>query len=286
MRFSFPLPRILALAAAVFCCTGLKFWKAPSVQVDFDHSRFAFVDYTLRQQIKDGAAAILYIYSHNFGFSFPGNMKIDLAMIQSAKSDQRYYYRDKQENFSQLQGASGLYLSHTQKAYVKSTKDKTSVKETSLHEIHHYIFDYATKGHNANWLNEGLSEYFSMATPAYQKITIAPQPIHEQNLPYFYETSQLIPLTDFLNISNETWLAQSDQWPVFYAMAWSLNYYLMSSSEGRSTINDLLHTLSEPSASTFTIAELLDSHYPGGIPALENDWLAWIGEAHAVHVYQ
>lgn len=177
----------------------------------------------------------------------------------------------KQRMAPELPPVSGFYATATDQAvvyYDLATPDNN--RFTALHEVAHLI-SYSQTGPLERWLAEGLAEYFETLVLEEDGLYVIP------NLRY-QAVLRRQPLEEFLSLPVSAW--QGEAVEQYYAAAWSLVYFLMDTPRGRVALREVLVRMTSPLRRQLSEQQLLDLSYPGGLPALEADWHAWLDDAN------
>ena len=145
--------------------------------------------------------------------------------------------------------------------------------EVVRHETSHLIAA-ALFGKLPKWLNEGLAEYFERMDVDGQAKIIRPSTYYLELLRQKLRQGTLPDLRKHLRLSRGQWLRESER--LRYGIAWSLVYYLMTDPRGRHLLASLLDAKAEHRCQRFSTAKFLDSHYQGGIAALDHGWRRWL----------
>ncbi|MEM9399735.1 MAG: DUF1570 domain-containing protein, partial [Verrucomicrobiota bacterium] len=171
-----------------------------------------------------------------------------------------------------LSWAAALYSPMTKEVFAYKMKDREQMVSSIIHETSHRVFgEYIPSG--PPWLNEGLADYFAMSRASGNSVVISPDYNHDKVVRSLLRSKQLPDLNTHLRLNLQQWQANHT---VNYPIAWSLVYFLMSSSKGKILIQKMLYQLVYKRKEPFDSVVIIDKNYPGGIKLFERDWHASI----------
>lgn len=126
------------------------------------------------------------------------------------------------------------------------------------------------------WLHEGMAEYFELLSMRQQYSQITPNTewlnLARTSIANGYPAS----LSDYLDATPEEW--QGDVQAVHYALGWSLVYFMLENPDGRFALTALIQKLADDYCTPTNSTVQLNLNYPGGVPALEVDFYAWLND--------
>jgi hypothetical protein len=135
------------------------------------------------------------------------------------------------------------------------------------------------------WLHEGLAEYFELLGMRQQYSQVSPNlewlNLARSSIANGYPAS----LADFLDVPPEGWRGEAQA--VHYALGWSLVYFMLDNENGKGALTALLQKLADDYCTPTNSTVQLNLSYPGGIPALQEDFYAWLNNEadKRVHTY-
>ena len=227
-----------------------------------------------RSQIESGINFILGYYKQVFDYN--ENVPVRIRIFGNKRRFMSY-----QEDLSPVVSEVGFYSPMHNEAVVNGDRDKSEVVATIYHEANHSILTQKAP-ELPLWINEGLAEYFERIIPEGKSVTVGHQDARYFKLKQDYKSQKIPTLKSYLSSWDSTWkrggMAQDDA----RSIAWSLVHYLMSTQEGQDTVIRILREKNEtPSVSS----EIIDKYYPGGLAALEKNWLTYIKQNPTLHIY-
>jgi Protein of unknown function (DUF1570) len=230
-----------------------------------------------RSQIERGINFILGYYKQVFNYNEDVPVRIRIF-------GKKGHFMSYQEELSPVVSEVGFYSPMYNEAVVNGDRDKNEVIATIYHEANHSILTQKAP-ELPLWINEGLAEYFERIIPEDESVTVGHQDSRYYKLRQDLKSRKLPGLSSYLG-SWDSALKRDGQVQDDDArsVAWSLVHYLMSTQEGQDTVIRLLREKNEtPSVSS---SEIIDEYYPGGLAALERNWLTYIKQSPTLHVYE
>ncbi|GIU46159.1 hypothetical protein TUM4438_21280 [Shewanella sairae] len=197
-------------------------------------------------------------------------IKIDLILAGTASA-----YKNLQRKYANSVSASqGFYSSKHNVAAVLHNNDPQAFR-TALHESVH-VMNAGQFGMTPRWFNEGLAEYFE--SPLYlwrlndksQHQLVTSRQVRTARK--HYRSGEYLPLTELFNATNADWSGSKRS--ALYQNSRQFIQFLMSSYQGRKTLNSLFIQFSEQRCGAKSPKEALAT-YSGGMRKLNNDWLRW-----------
>lgn len=183
-----------------------------------------------------------------------------------------------------MANSGGFYTNATNEAVTYSYEDDEQTLAVTRHEAAHVILNGMLAA-GPLWLHEGMAEYFELLSMRQQYSQIAPNTewldMARTSIANGYPAS----LADYLDAPPEQW--QGDVQAVHYALGWSLVYFLLENADGQRALTALIQKLADDYCTPTNSAQQLDMNYPGGVPALEEDFYAWLNDdtAKRNHTY-
>lgn len=180
------------------------------------------------------------------------------AKIFSNEAEFQKYSKAK-HNFNPIRDHSVAYYNHDIKEMILH-KDVGNLSQVFSHELSHAMFDFHCPEVDMDpWLTEGLAEVFEDVV--YQNEEFVMDKSFLNKVPtakrYFLEGQSLLAVSD-----DDEFYKNATQ-DANYSLAWALTYYLFT--QHPEVLKQIIRT-----AGTGNFYPL-DSHYPGGLPALEAD---------------
>jgi hypothetical protein len=203
--------------------------------------------------------------------------KVDLNIALYPDRESYLHYADQVAGHS-MSNTGGFYSSKLNAAVTYIYPSPHHTLEVAKHESTHVIAA-GVLGMTPLWLNEGMAEYFSLLgiTGLYKEITPHTDwlALARQSVASGYPQN----LTNLLSLDSAGWHSAYE--PNHYAVSWALVYFLMSSKEGKVSIANLLHQLSDHYCQPIDSASLLSRSYPGGLEPLQADFYEWLDDEEA-----
>lgn len=222
-------------------------------------------------------------YTQHLGYQFSKNLVVRIRIFKDADAYRAFI----DANYPHIPKTwIGVYLSGVNEILVSQEKDEDAFYKNIFHETSHLLLTDKVKN-CPNWLNEGLAEYFEFMDVDGEEVSINPQAIKDNRIKNWLHNHRLPDLLSSISMTNKEWnfndnISESDE-P--RTLGWSVAYFLMSNTQGRECIKDLLTFLSKNTHDTYASIKALNEHYPGGSKKLVEDWQKWIPEAHTRHAY-
>lgn len=187
-------------------------------------------------------------------------------------SDFQFYLAQKAPNLKQ---AAGFYLAKDNEASVlmqnKNEQTMTLIRHESSHVMMANLY-----GLSPIWLNEGFAEYFQGLKVSGFETSIYPNPYQLQLLLQAKQANELS-LKRHFDLSVQEWQGQNIQ--QHYAEAWSIIYFLLSHSNNKSVLSEYMSQLSVDRCVIPNSTDFFENNYPGGITAMNTDWLLWLSQS-------
>ncbi len=229
-----------------------------------------------RSQIERGINFILGYYKQVFNYNEDVPVRIRIF-------GKKGHFMSYQEELSPVVSEVGFYSPMYNEAVVNGDRDKNEVIATIYHEANHSILTQKAP-ELPLWINEGLAEYFERIIPEDESVTVGHQDSRYYKLRQDLKSRKLPGLSSYLGSWDSAWKRGGQAQDAARSVAWSLVHYLMSTQEGQDTVIRLLREKNEtPSVSS---SEIIDKYYPGGLAALERNWLTYIKQSPTLHVYE
>jgi hypothetical protein len=179
-----------------------------------------------------------------------------------------------------LPEVTGFYSSHDGMAVARyDARDLEQSRRSAIHEVSHLLTS-SQIGPTDTWLAEGLAEYFETlamdGSAGTGTVSVNQRHVHLLNV------DNLPVLGEFIRMPGSQW--KTSHSIRYYAVAWSLVYFLMDSNEGKAVLGRLLHEVYEHACQPHSTAELLEQAYQGGLQQLDADWRRWLrGQQYLPH---
>jgi len=227
-----------------------------------------------RQRIRFNVSHILRIYSDELGVRVPSDFSVDLRIIGNAARYRRELGSDRQ--------VAGFYRHATRQAVVSAEGGAAQTRQTSLHESSHAVLMRELPLAPA-WLNEGLAEYFEQVEDRDELAVIPPQPERNDWLRVAVRERRSLPLAELLALDAARWGAlPDDALYLAYTQAWSLVSFLMDAPGTREELRALIADLRRTPQGSLAV---LERRHPGGVAALEREWLRWLASPQRPHEF-
>jgi len=226
----------------------------------------------LSDKISVSINKIFLILSQSLNISQLHQLQLNLKLF-GVDSEFQGYLNARAPN---LKGAIGLYNARENEAAVLMQSQEQQSLNIIRHEASHVIMANLY-GLTPLWLNEGFAEYFEGLKVAGFETTVYPNSSWLQILREKGKTGSLS-LNEYLALKPQQW--QGENITQHYAVAWSLIYFLLSSSQGKALLADYFQALSEDRCLIPDTQSLFDKHYPGGLAQLNQDWQLWLEQTH------
>lgn len=174
-----------------------------------------------------------------------------------------------------LANAGGFYTNADNEAVTYVYEDEEQTLAVTRHEALHVILN-GLLATGPLWLHEGMAEYFEQMSMRDQFARISPNTEWLTLARTAVEQGYLTDLADFLDATPEQW--RSGQEALNYALGWSLVYFLLDNNNGRRAFTALLQKTADDYCTPTSSSVQLNLNYPGGIPALQRDYFAWLAD--------
>ncbi|HQO57633.1 MAG TPA: DUF1570 domain-containing protein [Candidatus Omnitrophota bacterium] len=130
------------------------------------------------------------------------------------------------------------------------------------------------------WIEEGLAEFFEYGTLEADSVVVRPQTQKDQRMKKWLQTGALMPLEDFLRLTDEQWRQRNEQANApMSTISWSLVIFLLSTEKGRAAFAGLIRELRRFHHKNFPGHRAIERYYPGGLRQLEAEWHTWIPQS-------
>jgi hypothetical protein len=230
-------------------------------------------------KVEVAVAKIHHIYRSRLGLRFRTDPSFNIRIFSDQDAFSRY------GDGPALKGlASGYFSPARNEAVTWRQRSFAQMLEVITHEANHALLHHAF-GPVPPWLNEGLSEYFERMEVFGQAVVIHPNPHWDALIKAKLRDGSITSLADYLGLGQRDWQVHDLSGNRAYAQAWSVVYFLMSSPKGTRLLTRILDELGAHGASDFAPAEVIESGYHGGLPALETAWRAWAMAPKEAHYY-
>jgi len=178
----------------------------------------------------------------------------------------------KKQKAPRLQFAAGFYLPDENIASILMQPSEQQTLSLIMHESTHVMMANLF-GLTPLWLNEGFSQYFQNIKIAGFENTIYPDR-RSMLLLKSMGTDSNYTINKHLRLKDSEW--QGENIYQHYAEAWSLVYFLMSSTQGKAFLKEYLVALREDRCDIPDTLNFFSDHYPGGLSKLDTDWNTWL----------
>jgi hypothetical protein len=164
----------------------------------------------------------------------------------------------------------GFYRIRSNEALILYTPGyQPTALSTAFHEMSHLVTAWHL-GPTPPWLNEGLAEHFETMQVSQQSARFADNAYHMELL----RSEGPVPLADIVSLSGKEWMARDTERR--YASAWSLIAFMLDTQAGQRTLKSVINQAYAQRCESGSDLEQALASYPGGITALEKDWLTWL----------
>lgn len=243
-------------------------------------------------KVEIAVSNIFEIYRNALGLNYRDDAHINVSIYGKYDEFEQYrnLYAPKAETIT------GFYLPAKNEAIIWKNRNTKTMLSVTTHECSHAILGYKV-GRSPAWLNEGLAEYFETMEVFGFAVVVPPHKAWDELIQERYYQQELMPLQEYLALTNEEWRSYNGDDGSAYSMAWSLVYYLMGTREGRLLLKKMIVHLEPPSARAkgqetsplqprqFNSIDSINKFYYGGIKALELNWHQWIRRNKTAHRY-
>ena len=230
----------------------------------------------LAEELELGAQAIYDNWRSLLSAEPPFVVEINLRLL----SDRAAFAALKSQLAPDLPDVTGFYAWEGNLAVaLYESGNPTQSRRRALHEVSHVV-TAAQTGAAPHWLAEGLAEFHEMVHSDSGGLVVSANGRHLRLL----HAHSPPDLGVFLGLPAEAWHREDSQ--RLYAIAWSLVYFLMGSSEGRGALGQTLQQSTTHSCQAYSAASFLDRAWPGGLPDLQRQWHGWLarGEFAAIRL--
>jgi|GEM_PF-1897706 len=183
------------------------------------------------------------------------------------------YLKQKAPSLSHF--AAGFYLPKLNEASVLVQSNQQLTLGLIRHESSHVIMANLY-GQSPIWLNEGFAEYFRHLKISGQEATIYPNNKH-LNLLRKSAKNKSLSVENHLNLNHKEWV--SNEVTLHYAEAWSIVYFLLSEKNHKRLLKDYMALLSKNRCLIPNSSAYFKKHFPGGLNAMNQQWLKWIHQS-------
>jgi hypothetical protein len=201
--------------------------------------------------------------------------KIKIRIFNSKSQFRRYYSNVAGGNGMSPHNVAGFFSPRLFEVALYKT-DIDSMLRTIVHELSHLLLGN-TYGYIPTWLNEGLAEYFEQISVKGLSVEIRPNYHSDKRIKSFYRSNGLLSLRYYFSKDSTAWYSANDtSGSAYYDHAWSLVFFLMSSRDGKLALSRMFAHLQTYPYSPHVNFTLVHRYYPGGLSALQDDWIKWI----------
>lgn len=179
-------------------------------------------------------------------------------------------YRKFQKKASKTSKSSNGFYSSSRKEVIVNLNDRYI--KTILHESQHFILRSAIKSPH-KWVNEGLSEFYEQAFIKNDDVYVKIQKKKLQRLKHLLKDSNKLNLDKFFSTTNKQWANQNKKSKYSSSLSWGLVYFFMDDSHRKYIFSKLYSQLTNKNTEALN---LIENTYPGGIKALEVDFLKYL----------
>ncbi len=238
-------------------------------QLDIDFKGVSTVPY-FRNQIQAQATSMYEILADIVG---QARLKqVDLNVVIFPDWDSYLEYATAVVGVEMV-NSGGFYTNATNEAVTYNYGDAEQTLAVTRHEAAHVILNGMLAA-GPLWLHEGLAEYFELLSMRQQYSQVSPNlewlELARSSIARGYPTS----LADFLDVPPEQWRGEVQA--VHYALGWSLVYFMLDNNDGKRALTALMQKLADDYCTPTNSTVHLNLSYPGGIPALQEDFYAWL----------
>ncbi|MCU0354293.1 MAG: DUF1570 domain-containing protein [Cytophagales bacterium] len=241
------------------------------------------LDPAMQRKIQRGVQFQYDFYQQYLGYEFSRDLVVRIRIFKNADTYRSFidaHYPHIPKTWI------GVYLAGVNEILVSLEKDEDAFYKNIFHETSHLLLTDKVKN-CPNWLNEGLAEYFEFMTLGENEVNVELQTVKDNRIKHWQNNQKLPNLLTSISMTNKEWnfndnVSESDE-P--RTLGWSVAYFLMSSSEGRNCIKNVLSHLAKHNSDAQASVRALNEHYPGGTRQLVQDWQNWIPQTHSPHAY-
>lgn len=199
--------------------------------------------------------------------------KVDLQLFVFSEPSKYRAFRNK--HAPSLGGGSvGFHSSQGNIAAVLYL-DESQLNRTSIHETVH-VMNLAMYGHLPRWLGEGLAEYFEEIETRAQSSSIAAKRSWMKHLQRKKPSIERL-----LRSRTEDWA--DSQRNELYAQSWGFVYFMLSDSQRKRVLSDILQEAAAAPCEEVPVEALLKQRYRGGIDQLQRDFARFAKSRPVTH---
>jgi len=232
-----------------------------------------------RVKVEVAVSKIYEILSSRLGLRFSSDPSFDIRIFKDKES-----YANYGEGPPLAGLASGYYLPDRNEAVTWRQRSFEEMIQVIAHEATHALMRHRF-GKVPPWLNEGLSEYFERMGVFGKAVVIHPNREWDEIVRQKIRDGSIVPLREYLALSQQAWQMHDFPDNGSYAQAWSLIHFLMSTPEGTRLLGRLLDSLDRVGVEDFSAEDIIDAEFDGGLAALQTRWLAWVLGPKKAHHY-
>ena len=224
----------------------------------------------LRDKISVSINKIFLVLSQSLNINQLHHLQLNLKLF-GVSSEFQSYLNTRAPN---LKGATGLYNARENEAAVLMHTTENVSLNVIRHEASHTIMANLY-GITPLWLNEGFAEYFEGLKVSGFETTVYPN-THWLQMLNENSRSGTISLNAYLALKPQQW--QGENITQNYALAWSLIYFLLSSTQGKALLQTYFEALAVDRCLIPDAQVIFEQSYPGGLAQLNQDWQQWLGQ--------
>lgn len=234
-----------------------------------------------RNQVQAQATSMYRILSDMLGTERLKQVDLNVIIFPDRGSYQQYALATGGEG---LVNSGGFYTNATNEAVTYAYGNDEETLAVTRHEAAHVMLN-GMLATGPLWLHEGMAEYFEQLSMREQITQIAPNTAWLQIARTSISNGYPSALSDYLDAAPEDWRGARQN--VHYALAWSLVYFLLDNNEGRRALSALLQRTADDYCTLTNSVVQLNLNYPGGIPALQENFYAWLSNdaVKRAHIY-
>ncbi|EED33995.1 conserved hypothetical protein [gamma proteobacterium NOR5-3] len=261
-----PDPKVLALAAP-HCSDSTA--TSPAATEPFSiavQAESATLPEDLEHKIAVGAEAAYAQWREWLGDDALLHSRINIRFVGDDQQFRQIYGKPNADDWT----TTGFYRMRSNEALILYTPEYQPLAlGNAFHEISHLV-TAAHLGATPPWLNEGLAEYYETLDVVDDDVRFAKNPLHIQLL----RRRGALSVDAMTTLSRKEWMQEDAQRR--YASAWSFISFMLHSEDGRRTLQRVVQqAYSQRCAARPDLRKTL-ADYPGGLQALESDWVAWL----------
>lgn len=153
-------------------------------------------------------------------------------------------YKAYQNKIAEIKASAGFYMHSKNEAVINGSLDKDQMLKTIIHEATHLII-HSLSRNVPEWIHEGLAESFENSYADNNKLRI------KNNIGWLFtlnkslKDKKLFTLSTLVNKKSFGWWKnlKQDDIAQFYALSWSVYYFLLQNSDNHKQIIDLFSYL-------------------------------------------